>query len=60
MVAVNTLAINIIIFIVVITIKVIPIIIITIESIIVIIIIPDYWLFEIVPGRKLAVGSGWE
>ena len=50
--AVNMLAINIIIFIV--------IIIITIESIIVIIITPDYLLFERVPGRKLAVGSGWE
>ena len=44
MVAVNMLAINIIIFIVIITIK--TIIIITIESIIVIIIIPDYLLFE--------------
>ena len=50
MVAVNMLAINIIIFIVIIT----------IESIIVIIIIPDYLLFERVPGRKLAVGSVWE
>ena len=58
MVAVNMLAINIIIFIVIITIK--AIIIITIESIIVIIIIPDYLLFERVAGRKLAVGSGWE
>lgn len=58
MVAVNMLAINIIIFIVIITIKIT--IIITIESIIVIIIIPDYLLFERVPGRKLAVGSGWE
>ena len=59
MVAVNMFAINIIIFIVIITIKV-TIIIITIESIIVIIIIPDYLLFERVAGRKLAVGSGWE
>ena len=58
MVAVNMFAINIIIFIVIITIKVI--IIITIESIIVIIIISDYLLFERVPGRNLAVVSGWE